>query len=301
MPLSELLALPYHYYIVIGEFSREAAIDFLQVFANEERLRIKKILDGSDTSFCDEYRRIMFTLNCDIGFYKKPIINRIRKESEAFNLKTVSGSEYNKIVSDFSDRLAYCVAQEVDIAVRRGYSKIGVVIPCNTLAKFLSNILDTLNEMREVKRIFERFGDSVTMPNKVDGVQIEARTVIDVNTEYLRDIENGKALNVLVLGTREAAKEYSLKLKTSNVDLVKLTDFDYDLIIKTILASIEKDEKLISQYKAEITKTIIGPAEERFGNLLVLEACTDFNLGLGVNSLSVFAKGLVDNVYSVLE
>jgi aspartate/glutamate racemase len=110
-------------------------------------------------------------------------------------------------------------------------------------------------------------------------------------------------VSLLVLGTPLTVEIYkSLIVKLGLQDrlaVLPLEPVEQDLVEHVIEASVSSGTALPDSLKQEITSRIILPRQNVPGDLIVIEACTDIRLGLGINSLDVLVTRSVTDVYGI--
>lgn len=67
--IEKLIKSPIIYDIIIGDFGRDATIEYLRFIVKYERQSIDRILNDSQTTFYDEYRKIMFSAICELSYF----------------------------------------------------------------------------------------------------------------------------------------------------------------------------------------------------------------------------------------
>jgi hypothetical protein len=297
-----LLEKPITYDIIVSDFGRDATIEYLRLVSNSEKRLIKTILDRDGLEFFDEYRRIMFTAIGDVAFFKEAAILKSALSHGHLRDDILIGVGSSPSMSqEFIDRVTLSVIQEALVAIDHGHNILRVMIPCNTLSSLAKQIGKMIHSDMELKRIVETYAPSGFDIHRLTTAHIDVYTVPEAVMRHLAETKkNGKMTHLLVLGTSGTNAIYGAYTESYAIIVLPIENWEQELIDEAIVASIGGDRNKIDIHKEQLQKEIIKPRSDMFENLTILEACTDFRLGLGVSSLEVFADVMVMDCYRTL-
>ncbi len=296
----DVLEAPVTYDLIVSDFGRDAAIEYLKLVAARERRLIEPILRGAGCEFFDEYRRIMFTVIADVAFFKRSAIANSTKNCGYLTEDILVGVGATPISRDFVDRVAISVVQEILAALGRGHELLRVAIPCNGLSVLAQEVARIISSEMELSRIVGVYAPGMLDFSRIATARIRVRTVPEAVVQHLAaGQEPGRHAHLLVLGTRGTNAQYELLTNSSALIALPIEDAEYELIERSIVASIGGDLKEIAKCRERLGEELITPRRRLFEDLIVLEACTDFRLGLGVSSLELFADAMVADCYNL--
>lgn len=298
----DLLAAPVTYDIVVSDFGRDATIEYLRLVSTLEKRFIVSILDQQKRAFFDEYRRIMFTTIGDVAFFKAQAIAEETKSVGYLTEDVLIGLGPTPTSQEFIDRVAFCVVQEALAALDRGHRRLRVMIPCNGLSRIAMEIGRVISSDADLKRLAER--SKSPMPN-FDRVATAGINVFTVPEAVVRHLaapqEASRRMHVLVLGTPGTHAMYEEMSAACGIKILPIEKDEYDLIDRTIVASIGNDPAEVAACRENLQNKLIEPRRQLFGrDLIILEACTDFRLELGLSSLELFAEAMVSDCYRTI-
>jgi len=295
----DLLKMRITYDIIVSDFGRDATIEYLRLMAASEKRLIKTILEPDGHEFFDEYRRIMFTVIGDLAFFKELAIAESAASNGYLTEDILIGLGSFTIMShEVVDRIALGVIQEAFAAIDRGHERLRVMIPCNTLSSLAKKLGQMICSAEELRRIVEAYAPALPDFERIAAAHISVHTVPEAVMRYLAEIKmSGEMTHLLVLGTRGTNALYKALTDSYAIDVLPIKDWEYELIHRAVVASIGGDQNEVDLCCVELQKELIEPRSDLFDNLVVLEACTDFHLGLGLSSLEVFADAMVADCY----
>lgn len=297
---SDLLEMHTTYDIIVSDFGRDATIEYLRLVSESEKQLIETILARDGYEFFDEYRRIMFTVIGDLAFLKESAIATNATNNGYLTEDILIGLGSSPMSQEFVDRMILSVIQEVLAAMDRGHKRLRLMIPCNTLSDLTKKVGRMIRSGEELKRTVKAYAPTIYDYDKTVAAQISVHTVPEAVMRHLAEIkEPGEMTHLLVLGTRNTNAIYEALSKSYAINVLPLNDLDYELIDKAIVASIGGEWNKVDLCREQLQKDIIEPRSDFFEDLVVLEACTDFRLGLGLNSLQVFAEAMVADCYQI--
>ncbi len=97
------------------------------------------------------------------------------------------------------------------------------------------------------------------------------------------------------------ANEQYLRLGSPRgMHVLALTAAQQSLIDEAVLACIDGGEANLSAARQAIERDILTPLRRIHPGLVVLEACTDFDFGLGLDSVRLMARQMVFDCYGSL-
>jgi hypothetical protein len=292
----DLLLAPVTYDIVIGDFGRDAAIDYVRLIAIRERQLIESILKAHGQEFFDEYRRIMLTVIADVAFFKRGAIAEMARDPGYLTDAILLGIGFTPVSREAVNQLALAVAQEALAALNRGYHRLRIALPCNGLAGLAKEVGTVISSEEDLSRIVESYGISRSDVARIAAVQLTVDTVPEACVNHIGRT-HGRGSNLLVLGTRGTNATFGALARNAEINVVSLNKSDYELINRTIVASIGGDATAIAECRRDLETRLVERQRRITPDLVVLEACTDFRLGIGLSSLELFANAMVETAY----
>jgi hypothetical protein len=299
-----LLKYPYFYDIIISDFGRAAAIEYVRSVSELEQRTIQSHFIDKGSAFYDEYRRIMFTFIADLGYFKNRQINSAIAKGK-LDSDILIGFKGEAIPGDIKDRIAVAVIEQVYLALNRGYKNIRIIIPCNTispLGHYIYNLISNPEEFTIIMTEHSGVRQSSPVFSLLANATFSLYTPPALVVDEIRKTHAGK-VSMLVFGTPLTVQIYTshiLKLGLEDQLIVlPLEPDEQDLVNQVIEASIAGDTALSDSIKEEIRGRIILPRQNAADDLSVIEACTDIRLGLGINSLDVLVTRAVNDAYGI--
>jgi len=237
----------------------------------------------------------MFNLICDIAWFKRnAIANELVKKGD-ITRDILIGIGPNRVADEFVTSATTSVTECIESALRRQYKRVRVYAVCNGLTDLVKEIASkSVGSLAgEAARHLMRETGQCTMKN---GARIE---FFDVPSSVTKGIAKLQTVDpVLVIGTEGVNEIYEKCLSEAGLQRFKLSRADYRLIDDAIVAAIGQNRDEIRRVRDEISLQFVEPFRSRFRAGVVVEACTDFDFGLGVNSLKAFAEEMVLDVYT---
>lgn len=300
---SDPFGMPYVYDIVLSDFGRDSALDFFNEVRAIERDLVKRLVLEKNQpiaeSFFDEYRRIMFTIEGDIAYVKADLLAKYKDSGQLLDSKILFGVG-GTIPSPYSvDAIADVLVGVVERVARRGHREIRVLIPCNTLA-FVEGALVRVMADRlpgfEVRR--PEVGNGLGNRDS-DRPRVTIYTPPRVVLNHV--MGDGSAMKLLLIGTEIARKAYQNALEELGASSERIIDCkpeEQHLMDRLLIASIAGDRGRIADLTTLLEQEVVKPRQRDYKDALtVVDACTDVSTGIGANSLSIFARQLVIDVY----
>ncbi|PLW98942.1 MAG: hypothetical protein C0594_17735 [Marinilabiliales bacterium] len=282
--------------LVIGDFGRKATFDFCNHFVENERKIIEDSLDGND--FYDEYRRSLVTVYSWLAEIKKEQINKYRKASIPLDEKVLIGFPGGMPMADAIDWFSYLVLKFLDnLDIQTNV----IALPCNTLSPALLEVKNKMGNSGYLNRLKLKFNMEFMDDQWLAKLKNRNIEFIPVAEAVIRYLNKEESANILALGTGGISKVYKEAIQKSNAGF-NLIEPDKDLqnlVFKTITASIKNSAYEVTEYTDILTKKISQIRSQLNDSLIVLEACTDLNLGIGESTLSIYARYLAEYVYKI--
>ena len=295
--VDELVRLPVTYDIIIGDFGRDATIEYLRLMAAYERSVLEPVLRREGREFFDEYRRIMFAVLGDLAFFKKPAIAASVQGRGYFTDAILVGVGFTPPSADFIENVAISVVYEVVAALAKGYERLRIAVPCNGLSALATEVGRILRSESELHKLTSSRGLRILDIGQVVAAKPTVHTVPEsVMAHLVRRSE--RASSVLLLGTQGTNAIYRELASSQNVRVLPISDVEYAVINRAIVAAIGGDPDAIASSRQQLRSAVIEQHEATCPDLVIVEACTDFRLGLGLSSLELFAEAMVADAYS---
>ncbi len=267
--------------VVLGDFGRDAALRFCASLARAERRHLVRGLPEG-APFFDEYRRLTLALVGDLPFVKAPVLERFVRRGERLDERVLVGFPGGPDPRDVEERLAALAMEAMAGPLQRGVRRITVLLPCNTLAP-VSWALRA------------RFAADETLARAVESVQLSFPTVPEAVLEAAR-ADGGEA--VLPLGTHGIDETYRAAAQRlgSNLTVTSADARQEGTVLEAIGAAIEGGER--RQRAQRALEDLVDEARGRLGEgLVAVEACTDLDYGVGLDSNGTYARAVVGATY----
>jgi hypothetical protein len=295
---AEVLATPFTFDIIVGDFGRDASVEYVRLVAQREREMLQTILKAHGNEFFDEYRRIMYTASNDVAFLKQPAITEAA-EHGALTDTILIGMGTTPISADFIGRLTTLIVQEAAVALYRGHRRIRAAIICNGLSDVAKHIGEALPVGDALIEMAKRHGVSVVGREPPGAASITVHTIPEA---VMRRISAGESMpnkrRLLALGTSNTRSIYESWADAYQVEILPVDNDEQDLIDRAIVASIVGDEGEIDELRSELRSKVIEPRTRSLDGVVVVEACTDFRLHVGISSLELFVDEMIADAYS---
>jgi hypothetical protein len=280
--------------VVLGDFGRDAGIRFCAAIATHERDRIASQLPGGAVFF-DEYRRLAMTLVGDVRYVKAPWLEAAR---EWLDGRILVGFPDGLTIEQVVPRLAGLALAAMAGPAGRGAREITLALPCNTLAPAAWAL-----------------GEMLGAPESLEATLARAQVTLDeAGAVSLRALGRGLRVDVptvpeAVLGSLDDSVETLLPLGTTGIaalyreaaarcqSRVRVVDPEPDWQRSALLAI---SAAVAGERSAghDALSRIDRAAREVYGeSLVVVEACTDLDFGVGLDSNGVFARSIVEMAY----
>lgn len=285
----KILNTDLYYDLIISDFGRNAAVRYLTLLEKLEEKKIKQQLDPLKLKFYDEYRRIMFNMIAEIYTFKQHEIEDQISRLNLINENILIGVGGTEMSSFFYDAFLKRVLTIIATIPEAIYKEVRVSIICNSLSPLIEDIVAKLNSTSTLKLEVERLGLPEEIVDQVSKFTIKSRTLPKSAINQL-----GTDAPYLILGLKNAAKYYA---DYKAIDIIKLTDKEYKILDQAVVSSVSNDDSLIEQSRLQL-KDIVDKYSQIHAKMNIIEACTDFQFGLGNDSIALFAKDMVEEVYN---
>jgi len=284
--------------VVLGDFGRDAAIRFCSALARVERRLLGDRLPP-DAPFFDEYRRMTLTLVGDLPFVKQHILGTFG--DDVLDERVLVGFPGGPTPSAVERRLSTTVMEAAAGPLGRGVRRMLVLLPCNTLAPVSWAMADRFQRVETLTDAlrYDRGGERSAALARivVDEVQPTFPTVPQA---VLRQAERRGCSTLLPLGTVGIADVYreAVRRERSTLRVAELDTPGRDAVLEAIGAAIERGPRRDAARRG--LRRVVDGARTRHGDgLLAVEACTDLDYGIGLDSNEAYAEEAVRQAYGV--
>ncbi|MBT3217835.1 MAG: hypothetical protein HN348_01980 [Proteobacteria bacterium] len=281
--------------IILSDFGRDAALRFCALLSDLERRQICEYLPEGAT-FYDEYRRLSLVLIGDLGFAKAPVLDTY---DGLLDDRVLVGFPSGLTPHDVAARLGVLALQAMVGAVHRGVEQIFVLVPCNTLAPVQWQLQQSFSSEAGLRAMLAETSMSAEPYGDVLSRLAQLSTIFPTVPEAVveRAVKEGIA-TILPLGTVEIDEVYrqAVARQGQEMTLLRPDQAGRDAVLHAIQAGISKSGAARKLARANLTKLVLG-FQEIHGDLLCVEACTDLDYGVGLDSNTVYAQAVVEAVY----
>lgn len=295
--LSDLYNINNVFDIIVSDFGRDATLRYLSYFSDLEKNTILQYLEAS-ADFFDEYRRVSICVIGNLGYVKEQALEYYYKNRLPFDNKVLVGFDSSFPYEELSNRIAKLVFYQINLAIQLGYSKIRVVIPCNTLSPVGWYMKDLLNNKFESAKIFSFAAEKelVFLKNKLKNIDVLFLTIPEIVLDY---IKQKNFHQIYILGTPDTLEIYQKAVLNSypSIQIIIPSSEDQKVINNAILDSIDGRDEKIKNSRIIIDELIIRPTTKIYPGIKFVEACTDLNFGIGLNSTNLYVEKLVEEIY----
>jgi hypothetical protein len=296
-PLVKILSAEKVFDIIVGDFGRDASIEYLRLVSQKEKEVLQCLTSIEDCEFFDEYRLIMFALIANIGFLKQSRISEYIHDRRVLDQNVLIGLGASFDLVDFEKRLAFLVAENIMLAISNGYRRIRITLPCNTLSDLLLRVKALLLNKERIDEIRREFNSNFPSYEVLASATVSWHSVADAVVEQITLQGDLIHKSIVVLGTRGTNDLYKTRFTPLGWNCIELLPSHYELIDQTVVASIHGGAARIEECVRLLKEHIVRPVQKLHREVLILEACTDFHLGLGSSSLELLARHMISNCY----
>ena len=263
--------------LVVGDMGRPATLRYLTAFSNAER----DVLRATVLGFSDETREAALTVACAGRWLKgRPATS----EASTFIAGTRDGLE----VEALREPILALVSSYLPAVIATKPNSVRVILPCNTLdtiAEWLdSEILGDENSLRRClsgRVSVEVLHELELLANQR---RITAPRIVDIVTEYIVSQHRLKVLRVCGTQTAIAAYERAMERRSKARVEAWLPGSSHSFT-----------ELLLSVVRGEAS--LVEENMDWDSDVLCLAGCTDFPVSGAVDSLSIFATKMAQEVY----
>jgi hypothetical protein len=291
-PRPTLAELPHVYDVVLSDFGRVAALRLLNEVADYER-EIVRTLIGYDRDFFDEYRRIMFTCVGDLAYVKSSAIRAYTEVNRPLDRNVLFGVGSTPIPAVAVEAITDVLVGPITEALGRGYDHVRVVIPCNTLGDIEDQLVRSLIARLPGIPVTQYGSDAITPATR------ERIVVYGVPRVVIRHQQlTWPDAHLMLIGTALARSTYRTvidEMGARRIRLVECSPDEQDLMDRLVAASIDGDKGDLVALTEEMEAVVAY--RRRSDRFSVIQASTDLDIGIGIQSLSVFARELVLDAY----
>jgi len=285
--------------VVLGDFGRDAGLRFASVLSRMERRRLRRDL-GDDAAFYDEHRRVTLAVVGDLPFVKAPWLQDYRAARRPLDDRILVGFPGGVPLQDVVPRLGVLALEAMAGPVQRGVEQVLVLLPCNTLAPAAWALDDALGAAGALHEMLDTAG----LAGRHDLYELADRVAVGVATACptvpqaaIRAALQAEGRALLPLGTEgiDAVYERAIEREGGALELVRPTEpWQRDTLaaIRATIAGERGRARALLQGVAAEARAIHGD------DLIVVEACTDLDHGVGWDSTQLYAEDVVEEIYS---
>ncbi len=284
--------------VVLGDFGRDAGLRFAAALSRLERRRLRRG-HPADQPFYDEHRRITLAVVGDLPFVKRPWLARYEADARPLDDRILVGFPGGVPLQDVTPRLAALALEAMAGAVRRGVEEVVVLLPCNTLAPAswaLEEAFDAGDVLRGMLAT-SGLGERHELTELAEQVAVWTATSCPTVPEAaVRAAAVAGARALLPLGTEGIDDVYAEAIRREGdaIELVRpREDWQRDTLA-AITASISGER---ARARALLEGVATRARAEHGDDLVVIEACTDLDHGVGWDSTALYAEDVVDGIY----
>jgi hypothetical protein len=292
----------YVFDVILSDFGRDSALKLARDVATTERSLIAGILTrehGRQVDFLDEYRRIMFSIVGDLAYIKRGLLTRKTSPSGLLSRGVLFGVGGTRILAEEISAMVDVLIDPICAARDRGYESVRVIIPCNTLANVEQPLLAGLSF-----RIPDADCHIAPETSLRSAAGSKGRLRLDIYSlprVVISHVVSGPApARLMVLGTELARESYvtaARAMSESGLEVLDISSREQQLMDELLVASIGGDRGEVAAATAALERDVLGPRLRSDGPFVIVQASTDYDVGIGSNSLKLLADQLVLDVY----
>ena len=286
--------------VVVSDFGRDAALRFCTTLAKRELATITRRLPAG-APFFDEYRRIALRLVGELRFIKAPWISVYEDSGRSFDDGILVGFAGGLSTDDVVARIGSVVIEALAGPAARGHARAIVALPCNTLAPISWALRDAFCRWGDLEKLvaasgyvppgLDRVAEGLVGPDKVLFPTVPEAVMLKVSGDGARV--------VLPLGTPGIVQVYGRAGRECGASATVVApepSWQSD-VLEAIQASIANDATRRAKSESAL-RAVEKAARSRWGDtLVVVEACTDLDYGVGLDSGELYAHHVVQQVY----
>lgn len=289
--------------LVLSDFGRDATLRFCALLAESEREWLKAQLPHG-AKFFDEHRRMTLSVVGDLPFAKAPTLERYVSEGKPLDDGVLIGFPGGPPLESVTARLGVLVLEAMAGPLRRGCRRAVVLLPCNTLAP-TSWALEEL--FREPSRLEGMVRDAglAPWPELKATVEILATGEVDmcfptVPGAVAELAAMGGAGTIVPWGTESICEVYAEALSRAGHESIRcagVEESERPIVLKAIRAAIDGALAGRQDAKEELSQLARQIQDRTSGGVLIVEACTDLDYGVGLDSVAALADVTIREVY----
>jgi len=288
--------------LVLGDFGRDAGLRFGAALSRAERRLLRRDL-GRGEAFYDEHRQLTMTLVGDLPFVKAPWLAPFRDNLTPLDDRILVGFPGGVPLSEVVPRLGALALEAMAGPVRRGVEEVLVLMPCNTLAPAAWALEPALDDPPQLRRMLGEadLGDRTDLTELVERVAVWVATACPTVPQMaVRAVAGAGAPALLPLGTEGIAEVYAeaIRREGNPVALVRPTEAWQAATLDAIRASIAGER---GAARALLEGVATEARREHGDGLVLIEACTDLDHGVGWDSGELYAEGIVQEIYGATD
>ncbi len=284
--------------LVVSDFGRDAALRFCAALAAEERAALRARLPAG-TPFFDEHRRLTLSVVGDLPFVKAPILGAFRRDGRSLDAGVLVGFPGGPSLESVILPIGVLVLEALAGPSRRGLERAIVLLPCNTLAPVswaLAEQLSTLEGVHDlvVEAGLEPWPGLDALAERIGSGSLEV-TCPTVPGAVLRRAEKVGARAVVPWGTESIAEVYGEAASRSEkaISVTRLDESGQETVRHAILAAIDGGVEVRGLARRGLECLAAAMGEQA----TPVEACTDLDYGVGLDSVGAYARVTVDAVF----
>jgi hypothetical protein len=285
--------------VVVSDFGRDAALRFCAELARRELALVSaRLPDGA--AFYDEYRRITLHVVGDLRFIKEPWLASYVADERPFDDRVLVGFEGGPPLEEVVPRIGALVVEALAGPTARRSEQAVVTLPCNTLAPASWALEQSLSSPEGIRALARTAGYHPVGLDEVAERLAGQVLFPTVPQAVLWRCERSRAKFVLPLGTPGIVDVYAqtAQQQQSSCTVVRPDERWQTQVLEAIGASVAGDPER-RRASSEALLAIRDGARDRFGeDVIVVEACTDLDYGIGVDSGREYARFVVSQVYN---
>lgn len=282
--------------VVLGDFGRDAALRFCTTLASFEREHLLGSL-GPGAEFYDEYRRMLLVLQGQVAYVKEPFLRPFQQSGKALDSSVLVGFDGGLAPADVETRLGILACEAMAGPLARGTREVLVLLPCNTLAPVSWALQERFSEPTRLQAMLREAGaGDETLVELAAAARIRFPTVPEAVLLSARQDQHDHVLPLGTLGIagtyREAARRLGLELS-----LLEPDGEEQQVVLRAIEATIAGEVEPRARAEQALRAVVSRHSAGQAGRVLAVEACTDLNYGVGLDSNTAYARLAVELVY----
>jgi predicted nuclease with RNAse H fold len=284
--------------VIVSDFGRDAALRFCSTLAAQEREELSRRLPKG-AAFYDEYRRITLHLVGDLPFVKSRWLASYVSEDRLFDDRVLVGFSGGPRHEDVVAPIGALIVEALAGPASRGCTRAVVALPCNTLAPVSWALEEAFSSRERLESLCADCSDAVVGMDAVVNRMVGRVGFPTVPEGVLWHCRRSCSSKVLPLGTPGVVEIYRRTAADTGepVTIVSPDTTWQQEVLEAIGASIASNQDRRRTSKAAL-EAIGDAARARWGeDTAVIEACTDLDYGVGIDSGRAYAEYVQRQVY----